>query len=608
MFGPILPWEMTVTSRRARYFTLRALYAALLLLTLWSTYATVFLTSYRFSNVNSIRLFEHFASVFFTQYTVCQLIAVLVLTPGYLATAITVEKERRTIEYLFATDLRNREIVFGKWAARVLNVLVVVLAGLPILAFSMFFGGVDLGRTLLMTLVSVNCLASTAGLALLVSVYARRTREALSNAYGLLILLLVSPWIYRGLVEAGFAFLRWRHLILPNQDWLYDLLLVPYDVAVWAEPFYVYVQIVQTPAPPSTFLEPILVMTAWHWGLAALCLVVASWRLRPVYLRRAGTASRSQRRQLRGPWTRRPAGEIGERPMFWKEWYFERYSRRSRISCSALLLALLVLYGSVGWMFLERISGNMSQRNLAEALNFLVRIAGTILIGVSYILVAQRAATSVGTERDRGCWDSLLTTTLDSTEIMVAKFASALKPIPGAICLFAPIWLLAVYMEAMSLSALPCVLTAAIAYGIFVAGLGTYQSLKQPRTGRALGITFGICLCLGGLGQMLGTFIFIPFAMLDVHSEILAYFYFLSVPWFVLGFAPFSPQELSQIDDEVFTCVVIACLYLVAAVSIGLGLLSLCIRSFDRFTGRTEAWRTPSGGSPSPGSAVPESA
>src|SRR5256885_4697410 len=83
------------------------------------------------------------AEKFFLAFAVTQFLVVVALTPAYVAGSIADEKERKTLEFLLATDLRNREIIFGKLAARVTVLLMFVLAGLPVVAFLQLFGGID---------------------------------------------------------------------------------------------------------------------------------------------------------------------------------------------------------------------------------------------------------------------------------------------------------------------------------------------------------------------------------------------------------------------------------------------------------------------------------
>ncbi len=54
---------------------------------------------------------------FFEAFMMVQIVAVSILTPAFVAGAIAEEKDRKTLEFLLATDLRNREIVLSKFGA-----------------------------------------------------------------------------------------------------------------------------------------------------------------------------------------------------------------------------------------------------------------------------------------------------------------------------------------------------------------------------------------------------------------------------------------------------------------------------------------------------------
>ena len=85
----------------------------------------------------------------------------LLLTPAYVAPAIAEEKERRTLEYLFTSDLRNREIVLGKLAVRLGHIVLYILAGLPILCLTMRFGGVSIERILFAYILALGSMVAT---------------------------------------------------------------------------------------------------------------------------------------------------------------------------------------------------------------------------------------------------------------------------------------------------------------------------------------------------------------------------------------------------------------------------------------------------------------
>ncbi|MEN6450528.1 MAG: ABC transporter permease subunit, partial [Thermoguttaceae bacterium] len=133
--GPIFNVELITSARRSRYFLIRALYAAVLLLAIWLVYFS-YHQSHRFRGAgatDSIHDVAALSAAFFTTFAYLQLAAVMLLAPAMVAGTVASERERRTIEYLFASQLSNAEIVLGKLSARLLHVVYLVLVGVPIL-------------------------------------------------------------------------------------------------------------------------------------------------------------------------------------------------------------------------------------------------------------------------------------------------------------------------------------------------------------------------------------------------------------------------------------------------------------------------------------------
>ena len=140
LFGPMLFYDMVTISRRGRYVLMRTLYSLLLFCFLFG----IFLRHLdRYGGLAHYASASRIAQDYFEAFMVVQLIAVLLLTPAYVAGSIADEKTRRTLEFILATDLRNREIVLSKLGSRLANLTVFILTGLPILSFLQFLGGVD---------------------------------------------------------------------------------------------------------------------------------------------------------------------------------------------------------------------------------------------------------------------------------------------------------------------------------------------------------------------------------------------------------------------------------------------------------------------------------
>src|SRR5450755_4493938 len=100
---------------------MRFFYALLLFLVLYVFYF-VKLKSITTEKI-AHKLLIDFAELFSYIYLLIQYLLVLIMTPAYVGSAIAEEKERRTLEFLLATDLRSQEIIFGKVASRLGNLL-----------------------------------------------------------------------------------------------------------------------------------------------------------------------------------------------------------------------------------------------------------------------------------------------------------------------------------------------------------------------------------------------------------------------------------------------------------------------------------------------------
>ena len=193
LFGPVLWYDMVRAARRSRFFWLRLIYAGLLLF-FWLTMLYNHRPDYEGnSRTAGARLAENYFEVFM----VVQFVTVLLLTPAYVASSIAEEKDRKTIEYLFATDLRNHEIVLSKFGSRLANLTLFLLTGLPILAILQFLGGIDPNLVLAGFAATALTMFGLGGVAQFLSVVCQKPRDAIALTYLLaltyFILSLASP-------------------------------------------------------------------------------------------------------------------------------------------------------------------------------------------------------------------------------------------------------------------------------------------------------------------------------------------------------------------------------------------------------------------------------
>jgi ABC-type transport system involved in multi-copper enzyme maturation permease subunit len=424
VFGPVLVYDLIRTARRNRYFLIRVLYASFLGLTLGWTYFTNF-QSYSGREL-SVRQMAEFGAQFFFTFLTVQFLLIAVLTPGYVAGAVAEEKERRTIEFLLATDLRNREIVLSKLASRLLNLTMLVLIGLPILGLLQFMGGVDPGLLLAAFAATGLTMLGLSGLSLLNSVLARRARDAILMTY-----LQAAGYV----ILSGFANLL---LLVPGWatfpstfTWTSPVTLQDAVEAFNAgNPITVLIRMTTEVARGGRvdLVVPALLRdyALFHGLLALVCCTWAVLRLRALALNTAGEKSSRVGRR----WLTRP--RVSDQPMLWKELHVEHGPRLHWLARGIILLLIVASFVPVGFIvyFCLRDRGYAGIWTpwgmLAESMNIWVRTVGTAVATLLLVAVAVRAAASVSGERDKQTFDELLTTPLTSESILSAKWMGSL--------------------------------------------------------------------------------------------------------------------------------------------------------------------------------------
>jgi ABC-type transport system involved in multi-copper enzyme maturation permease subunit len=157
ILGPVFAKEMIEMARRKRYYFNRVLYGLALLFALFLAWEHF---HWRFQQIGTgqIRLMAEFAYSVFVYVSVVQFGAVFVFVPLFLCGVIASEREERTLDLLFTTQLSDREIVFGKLWSRVAALVFLILCALPVMSMIMFFGGVDpdaIWRVLSATLMAI---------------------------------------------------------------------------------------------------------------------------------------------------------------------------------------------------------------------------------------------------------------------------------------------------------------------------------------------------------------------------------------------------------------------------------------------------------------------
>lgn len=440
MVGTVFFQEMTLGGRRFQLHVFRWVYAGWLVLQVFFFFFAYLLEAWKAqAPVGSTPeiVGARFANTFVWQ----QVVLLMVVVPAVVAGSITDEKRKGTLQHLLLTEMEPRHIILGKLLGRVCQVLLVMLAGLPLFALLAGFGGVP---PLTMLLVGASLLMPLFGLAaitILASVWCQQTRDAVFAVYGAGLALAV------GIVVVGGPLRSLDPLFVIEPAW--------------------------APEGASNMREAVtrLLTGGAVWAiLGALCLVLGSWRLTPAYL-----AEVLNEGQKRPSWFNEEREPIEEDPVLWRERHVEglsptaawrRFPQWLGITLVAALTTLSGLF--VLWNYaakgttLPGVCRALLSLNVREFqamvpgahVGFLVQ--GVVVMLLFSLLVGIRCSGSITGERECQTWEAVLLTPMSARQVLDGKLWGVMN---------ASAWYLLAYAgPAMALS----VLGGPLAFGYVV--------------------------------------------------------------------------------------------------------------------------------------------
>jgi ABC-type transport system involved in multi-copper enzyme maturation permease subunit len=491
LLGPVLFYDLVRTGRRTRNILLRCIYALALLFILYTVYLehahSIQQLLQRGSNYldfgqrNQMLAKEmaKFAESFFIMFMEVQFVGIFLLTPVFAAGAIAEEKDRRTLEYLLATDLDNREIVLGKLASRLLGLVLLVLTGLPVLSLIQFFGGVDPDLVLSGFAATGVTMLSLAGLSILVSVYSKKPRDAIVLTY----LIVVS---YLGL--SGMS--RWL-ISTPSTGAVPVLFESLDDLLEWFSSGNLFVVIykLRVAQGKGVILNQILPGLMGNYALVHGMLAVATTSLAVARMRTVAMRETIIRKRMldRSRWMPRPS--VGGKPMIWKEVILEAGLGFNRLGRIVVALIILASFLPALWIVYPYLVGNISSQQpwmrVEEAFNQWIRSVGTIVASLVLLGIGIRAAGAISGEREKQTLDNLMTTPLATKEILFAKWLGSMLSVRWAFLWLCVIWTLGALTGGLDASCLPWLVITWFVHAAFMASLGLCLSTIYSSTQRA---------------------------------------------------------------------------------------------------------------------------
>ncbi len=578
--GPLFHVEMVSVARRRRYFVLRVVYGLLALFILWSTYTSMRAFSMGTGQTVSIQQGAMLATGFFVAFSWLQILAILAVGPAMAVGTIATERERRTIEYLFTTDLSNSEIILGKLAARLCLVGQLLLVGLPILFLFRLLGGIPAQLLVVTFMFAASTSLLIASLSISVSVWSERARDATVRVYLLLGVLTFLPMILQGVVGWGpFQGTLWNATGKPIVDFCMSI------NPLWS----MGTAIGNTNAIGANLDMVFILQTIGKQVLVSVAAVgLAIFAVRRVHLKETTKAAKresgkSQKGSSKGSSRRRRP--LGNHAMVWKEMFAGTATTKlGFVGSVAIALILLTVCGFTVTSLVEHFRNyNSSNSDFHEYLAGLTGFLGSGIL----LLLAARAAGLITSEKERDCWLSLISTPLTGQEIVRGKMWGNLYSARWPLALLAGHWALGVFLDPRFLFAAVALLGTFALLAWYVTNLGLFFSLQSQTTLRAMGVTLGTLLFTGG-GYMFCCCMMASSGGVGPGDETMIFLAgcipFLSIYPFFAHFHYVKGHHVGNEEGMAVAYGLGMVAYLIAAVV----LYQLMVSDFDRRAGRTD--------------------
>src|SRR2546423_5763821 len=142
-FGPIFGKELRTTARRKRTYWLRFLYLLALFLVLLGVYSGASRGRASASVSERAQQEAELGGYFFMAFAMFSIFALGLISPILTATAVSSERQSKTLHVLLMTPITSWQIITGKRFSRLLAALTLIGLSLPVLAVVRLLGGVE---------------------------------------------------------------------------------------------------------------------------------------------------------------------------------------------------------------------------------------------------------------------------------------------------------------------------------------------------------------------------------------------------------------------------------------------------------------------------------
>lgn len=485
--GPVFSREVATAPRSWRLYFLRALYVG----GLFGLVCTAWLIVFGSQPAHSLGDLARFGAAVFALVAPVQLAVAVAFSALLTAAAVAQEKDRRTLDLLLLTRMTNSELVVGKLLASMLSVLVVILAGVPLLMLLVLLGGVSHLQVARVVGVTLTAALAAGSLGSLLALWREKTFQTLATTVLALVLwLLLAEAVATGLFGAEWAG-------------------VP--AATWAETFSP-VRAIFAAARPGAATAPLVASAPWlgdsvrAFLLNAVGLALA-FNAIAIAMVRVWNPAREARQQTdeeardaaahaADPAAPRSvhaapgrAREVWDNPILWREVCTWAYGKKV-VAVKLAYVAVFVACAVAALRIVQR-----DPPSYGAALPPAAQALAPLLV-LGLLLVNALAVTSITNERDSKALDLLLVTDLTPKEIIFGKLGGVLYNAKEMILLPALLCVALWWLEGLTTENLVLNLATFAVLNAFVAVLGIHAGMTYENSRTAVAVSLGTLLFL----------------------------------------------------------------------------------------------------------------
>lgn len=493
--GPVFTRELVTAPRRPRLFIYRTVYAAALLLLMCTAWLVLAGTQV----IRNVSDMARFGGILFQMLAPIQLALAVFFSAMMSASAVAQEKDRQTLILLLMTRLTNSELVLGRLLSSLLNIFVMLLAGLPVFMFAMLFGGIAPGQVISVFAVTLATALAAGSLGSIIALYREKTFQTLALT-ALTLVFWIGAWEAIGQGALGSEILGYPASTIAS--WFSPLRAV----LAAAKPSF-HTNFLIAPATFGFLIFSLLTTVVLN---AIAIAMVRVWnpsreiRLAPVTKSAAAStpdvaqseseASASEEAReghvdsqlrLKDKAASRP---VWTNPVLWRETCTWAYGKKVIVIRAAYWILFAMAAVALWWIV------GQPRVVATEGFGSVIEATARPLIPfflVSLVIMNALAVTAITNERDGRSLDLLLVTDLTPREFLFGKLGGVfwntkeMVVMPILLCLF--LW----WNDRMSAENFWFVSGGLLVMNIFVATLGIHCGMNYANSRTAIGASLG---------------------------------------------------------------------------------------------------------------------